>query len=207
MSMSTGDIHELTLDDTLYRFRTPRVHDTAKLRRVLTLQRVRRPDPIEFLVAARAGLTQMAELAGDPEEGARQVELLERFHELMKPTDEDELEEVDPVRRAEHFNKLEDERKEQLQAIYPDVHAIEANLERHHPPYAELKADRDYWDDVSRIEVVRLLLVGIGEGRVVPGEDGLMAEGSYQMIPRDHRMPLATFAYRLLAPREDERKN
>lgn len=207
MSTSVKDIHTKVLGDTSYRFRSPAVHDSAKLRRTLTLQRVRRPDRIEFLVASRVGIKAMAEKAGEIEEGDRQLALVEEFHELSVPVKEDDLDEIDPVRRAALLKEKEEERKARLQEIYPEVHAIEANLERHHPPYAELKADVEYWDAISRIEVVRLLLVEIDGEPVVPDEDGIMAESAYLAIDRNHRVSLATMAFGLLSISEKQRKN
>lgn len=207
MSVSTKDHHDCPIGEKTYRFRTPRVHDSARLRRSLALQQVRCPDAVEFLVAGRVGIEQMAAAAGEQQEGARQVELFEEFHRLLKPTVEDELEEVDPVRRAEELERREQERKERLSAIYPEVHAIEANLERHHPPYAELRADRGYWEDVSRVEVVRLLLSYIGTSKMPRDENGFLTEEAYGLIPKKHRIPLATFAFGLMSPSETQRKN
>ncbi len=205
--MSDPVLHSCHIGAAIYWFRSPDVYDPARARRVLTLQRVRRPSQQEFEIAALEGIEKIAELAGDVNEGARQRQLLERFYELLKPIDENDLEEPDIEARAALLAQRQKERSEEIAAIYPEASAIQATLERHWQPYAELQADREYFDDVSRIDIVRLLLVKIGVGAVARGDDGLMSEAAYQMIPREHRVPLSTFAFRLLAPDESQRKN
>lgn len=208
MISSTNDLHECRLGETSYWFRTPDVYDPAKARRVLTRQRVRRPAPHEFQVAAMAGVAALAEVVGDAAEGQRQRALLEDWYRLIVPTDENEIDEPDLMARGEELLRLEQTRNAAMQAIYPDIAAIEANLERHWPPYAELLADRSFWDDVSRIEIVRLLLSRVGAVAPPRDDEGLMAQSAYQtLLPPEHRVPLATFAFRLLAPSESQRKN
>ena len=85
--------------------------------------------------------------------------------------------------------------------------AIEAVLERYWPPFAELLADRRYWDDLSQITVVRLLLEKIGETPVKRSPDGMMTEAAYAELPKSVIPALAGFAATLIAPDEDERKN
>lgn len=207
MTASINDRPSTTIGDVEYVLRTPAVHDGPRLRRTLTRQRVRRPNRTEFLVAAREGVRQMAVLASDPEEGARQAELVERWHSLLDPLDEDTLEQADPVERAAEHATREAERVAALTALAPEIRAIEANLERHFQPYAELKADRDFWDDVSRIEVVRLLLVSAGGTVLQRDEDGLLTDEAYRSIPSAHRAALATFAFGLISVSETQRKN
>lgn len=205
--VALAELHPLTLGKTAYLFRTPDVYDPARARRLLTRQRVRRPSPYEFRIAATAGVEAMAAAANQAEEGARQVALLERWYELSAPTDPDQIDEPDFERRAQIVREREEARKAEMVPLYPAIAAIEANLERHWPPYAELLADREYWDDVSRIDMVRLLLVA-RDGQDLPrDDDGLVTQAAYAAIARDHRVPLATFAFGLLAPDEAQRKN
>lgn len=207
MLMSVKDLHRAEIGGCEYWLRTPDVYDPAKMRRVLTRQGVRRPDPVELRVAALAGVAAMAEAVGDPSEGERQKALLEEWYEASKPLDEDELDEPDFELRATELARLKAEQTKSIARLWPQVAAIEANLERHYPPYRELLADREYWDDVSRIEIVRLLLVRRADAPLPRDEDGLMTPAAYQAIPREHRLPLATFAFRLLAPGETQTKN
>lgn len=207
MLASVKDLHPFVVEDVRYAFRTPTLYDPARIQRSLTLQRVRRPIPLEFKVAAIAGLAALGKATGDPAEAERQQSIVERHFELMKPTDEDDIDEPDFKARAVELGEREAARLGEIAALRADVMAIEATLERHWPPYAELVADRDYWDAISRIEIVRLLLQEVGGVPVRKDADGLMSAEAYAAIPTAHRLPLATFAFRLLAPGETQRKN
>lgn len=215
--MSVNDLHECALPDgaggvTSYWLRTPTVYDPAKARRLLARQRVRRPGAHEFQVASLAGVRALAEVISDPAEGERQKALLEQWYGLLVPLREEDIAEPDLEVRAAELTRLEGERAAAMQQIFSTVSAIEANLERHWPSYAELLADRNYWDDVSRIEIVRLLLVRIGHngspgGELPRDDEGLLTGAAYQAIPPEHRVPLATFAFALLTPGASQRKN
>lgn len=208
MTVSVNDQHHLTLGDTTYWLRTPTPYDMPRMRRLLGRQGIRRPTPNELRVAALAGIASMATAVGDAAEGEVQQAIIEDWYRLSAPTDENDIEEPDGEKRAVELARREAERKAALQAIYADVAAIEANLERHHPPYAELVADGRYWDDVSRIDVVRLLLIRTDPGGVLPRDRDDLVEGAvYQAIPEAHRFDLATFAFALLAPGDAQRKN
>ena len=155
-----------------------------------------------------AGLMAMAETAAAAAEGERQRAVIERWYELMPPLDENDFDEPDQERRHAEMAGREAERRDERAALYADVMAIEANLERHFPPYAELIADLRYWDDVSRIDAVRLLLVRIGDDGHLPRDrDDLVDAGVYQALPEGDRVQLATFAFTLLTPSEASRKN
>lgn len=207
MVANTKETQACPIGGVNYLFRTPDVYDPARARRVLTRQRVRRPALDEFRVAAIAGVGALAVAVGEPAEGQRQRELLEDWYRLMKPIDEDDLDEPDLERRAAELAQLKAAREAELQDIFPQIAAIEANLERHWQPYAELKADRDFWDDVSRIDIVRLLLVSIDGRTLARGDDGLIGQDAYQRIDKGHRLALAQFAFGLLEPDETTRKN
>lgn len=207
MTVSVNDLHELRLGAVLYQLRTPTVYDPAKMRRLLSRQGVRRPLPNELRVAALAGIAQMAERVGDPAEGEQQAATIEEWYRLLVPTDENDVPEPDGEKRAAIVAEREAERKARIADLYADVAAIEANLERHHPPYAELVADGNYWDDVSRIDAVRLLLARI-DGQVLPRDrDDMVEPAVFQAIPPADRFQLATFAFALLTPGEAQRKN
>ena len=201
------DLHPLEIDGTAYAFRTPTLYDTARLERTLTLQRVRRPSLNEFRVAALAGVAALAEAVGNLEEGERQAEAIEAWYPTLTPTDEDEIDEPDLEARGLELLRLETERAAEQRRLYPLVTAIEANLERHWPAYAELVADRKYWDAVSRIEIVRLLLVRASGAELARDGDNLLSAAAYKALTRRHRAQLATFAFGLLAPSETQRKN
>lgn len=203
----SNNLHPCTAGGTEYLFRAPTVYDSAKMRRLLARQRVRRPALVELRVAAMAGVAAMADAAGEPQEGLRQKELVEDWYRLLEETNENDIDEPDFEKRAAELTALETERKKKLAEIYPQIAAIEANLERHHTPYAELIADQGYWDDVSRIEIVRLLLLCRDKVTMGRDEEDMLTEIEYQSIPKNHRMQLATFAFRLMAPDESQRKN
>lgn len=205
--LRAGEIRVEEIGGRRYGLRAPDLHDPARARRILTRQGVRRPSLTEFKVASLQGIEKIAEQAGEVAEGARQRETLERWYELLVPVDEDALEEPNPIERAKAAMHMEAERQRSIVAIYPDVQAIEATLERHWPPYAELLADRTFWDDVSRIEIVRLLLVEADGAKLPRDDEGMLTEDAYRAIPRAHIMPLATAAFRLLSPDEAQRKN
>lgn len=207
MVASVTEQHCCELDGDQYWFRTPTVYDLPKMRRVLGRQGLRMPQPQELQVAALAGIVALGEMAGDPVEAARQKGVMEEWYRLIEPTKEDDVDEPDFELRAAEVARLESERLGELAKIYPEVAAIEANLLRHWPVYSELCADKTYWDDVSNIEVVRLLLVRIGSGAALAGPDGMLPEETFQCLPRAHRLPLARFATQLLVPTEHEEKN
>lgn len=217
MTISVNDQHHLTLGDTIYWLRTPTPYDMPRMRRLLGRQGVRRPLPNELRVAALAGIAGMAAAVGDAAEGEAQQAIIEDWYRLSVPTDENDVEEPDGEKRAAEVERREADRKARMKAIYPDVAAIEANLERHHSPYAELVADGRYWDDVSRIDAVRLLLMRtepVGRKITDPAppplprdRDDLVEAAVYQSIPDAHRFDLATFAFALLAPTDAQRKN
>lgn len=207
MTANTSDTLTCPIGGVVYSFRTPDVYDPARARRVLTRQRVRRPSIEEFRVAALAGVAALAAAVNDPGEGQRQRALVEDWYQLLKPIDEDEIDEPDLELRAAEVARLKAEREAELQDIFPQIAAIEANLERHWQPYAELLADRNFWDDVSRIDIVRLLLVSIDGRTLARGEDGLLRQDVYQSIEKGHRLALAQFAFGLLEPDETTRKN
>lgn len=205
--VSLSALHPVTLDGTAYVFRTPDIYDPARARRLLGRQGVRRPGPMEFRVAAQAGVTALAETAGDPAEGARQAALLDDWYALSEPIAEDDIDEPDLDLRTAELARRRAEQTAGQHAIWAQIAAIEANLERHWMPYAELKTDRVYWDDVSRIDLVRLLLVSRDGAVLLRDDDGLVTQSLYASIKAAHREPLATFAFRLLAPDETQRKN
>lgn len=205
--VALADLHSCTLGELAYVFRTPDVYDPARARRLLTRQRVRRPSPFEFRMAGLGGLRAMAAAVSDDAEGERQAALLEEWYDLVEPVDEDSIDEPDFEARAAIVAEQEAIRTARRRELIGPVMAIEANLERHCPAYAELKADREFWDDVSRIDMVRLLLISAG-GRLLPrDDDALVTQAEYKAIPPDHRIPLATFAFGLLAPGGPQRKN
>lgn len=206
MTTSIPDL-DCPLGGRAYRFRAPDVYDPARARRFLTRHKVRRPSLTEFRVVALAGVEALARQVGDEDEGLRQQAVLSEWYELIEPVSEDDIDEPDFELRAVELAAREEERKARQAALQAQAMMIEANLERHWPPYAELLADRQFWDEVSRIDVVRLLLETIDGTPVRRDGDGLMTEAAYQAIPADHRLALATFAFRLLAPDETARKN
>ncbi len=190
-----------------YGFRTPTLYDPAKARRVLTRQGIRLPSTLELQVTAKAGILKVGEASGDTAEGLRQAQVLEDFYAAVIPVDENDIDEPDPVLRGEEYAQRETERQALVTELYPQAMAIEATLRRHYPPYAELVADRDYYDDISRIEMVRLLLVS-RDGVDLPRDDeGLLTQAAFESLPKGHRMPLASVAFGLIAPGETQRKN
>lgn len=207
MTHSTTDLHPLTLGSARYWLRTPTPYDLPKMRRVLARQGVRRPSANELRVAALAGIEQMAALTGAAAEGEAQQDIVTRWYELLAPIDENDVDEPDGEKRAAIVAEREAERQAGIGAIAADVLAIQANLERHHPPYRELVADQDYWDDVSRIDAVRLLLVKSDSATFARDDQDMVASAAYLALPDGDRFALATFAFTLLAPAETQRKN
>ena len=209
---SVKDLHEHVIDGMRYRFRTPTCFDLPRLRRTLTRQGLRRPQHEEFRIASIAGIVALATAIGDPAEGERQKELIKRWYELLEPIREEDIDEPDLEARAAELERLKAERRADQLEIFAEVAAIEANLSRHWPPYAELLADRTYWDEISAIEIVRLLLVKRAKGddpeeTMLRDPDGLLTDRAFQSLPKKHRRALADFATGLLAPDEAEIKN
>jgi hypothetical protein len=200
-------LHCCALDGTDYFFRTPTPFDLPAMRAVLTRRRVRRPTQAEFRVAALAGIKALGELADDAAEADRQQGVMEEWHRLMAPIVEDEIDEPDQELRAAEFERLVGEREEAQVALVSDVSAIEANLGRHWQPYADLLADMKFWTEVTAIEVVRTLLVKIGDQVQPLDENEALRFDAFQAIPLDHLPALEAFARALLMPTETERKN
>lgn len=207
MLPSAKELHRCEVGDDSYWFRTPTVFDLPRMRRDLTRQGVRRPQLHEFRIASLAGLAALGEQVGEPEEAARQQGLVEQWYELLVPLREDDIDEPDQEKRLVLLGEQLTERATAQQAILSEFVAIEANLERHWPPFAELLADRRYWDDVSAIMVVRLLLRKCGEVPLGRDADGLLSETAYLALPDAARPALGAFATELLAPGETQRKN
>lgn len=207
MIASVKDEYDLKLGGATYWLRAPSPYDLPKMRRLLTRQGVRRPTPTDLRVAALAGIEQMSKATGEVEEGERQRDVIERWYELMPAVDENDVDEPDGEKRAAIIAERTAERRAEATAIYPDVAAIEANLERHHPAYRELVADGRYWDDVSRIDAVRLLLTRTNAGVLPRDHDDLVEVGVYMAIPEADRFRLATFAFELLSLSDIRRKN
>lgn len=208
MLASTKDLHDCTLGGRTYWFRTPGVYDLPKMRRVLRKQGVRRPDRTEMRICAQIGIRRVAEAGGWPEgEGDRQADVIGQWYELMTPPDENLIDEVDLDKRAAILAQLEAARQAEIAALYPEVLAIEAALERHWPAYADLAADATYWDELSRIDAVRVLIERIDDAQVRKDGEGLAEQAAYLAIPPEHRLALGTFALALLAPSETQRKN
>ena len=207
MTVSAKDQHDLTLGNTTYWLRSPTPYDLPKMRRMLTRQGVRRPTQNELRVAALAGVSAMAEATGMVEEGERQQALVEQWYALLPPIGENDIDEPDGEKRAVELARRQAEREAEMTALYADIMAIEANLERHHPPYRELIADGRYWDDVSRVDAVRLLLVRTDAGPLPRDGDDMLDAAVFMAIPEADRLQLATKAFTLLTPTEAQRKN
>lgn len=207
MIQKPNELHRCELGDEEYWLRTPTVFDVPRLRRELTRQGVRRPQLQEFRIAALAGIAALGEAAGEPEEAAQQRAVMKQWYALLTPISEDEIEEPDLVQRGEILQQQLEQHASERTAIISEVLRIQANLERHWPPYADLIADRRYWDDVSQIMAVRVLLRRRGLIKLECGADGLLSEAAYLRLPQGDTGPLATFASALLAPDEAQRKN
>jgi hypothetical protein len=204
---SVKGMNKLELGDATYWFATPSVYDMPKLRRRLTLEGVRLPTRADFEAAAIAGVRALAVAAEEAEEGERQVDLIERFYRAIVVTDEDDIDEPDIEKRFALFKEREETRRAELAAVTPEVLLIQANLDRHWPAWRELRADENYWTEVSRIDTVRLLLTHVGDLDLARDKDGWITEAAYAALPDEHLAPLGTFAMGLLAPTETERKN
>ena len=207
MIQKPNELHRCELGDEEYWLRTPTVFDVPRLRRELTRQGVRRPQLQEFRIAALAGIAALGEAAGEPEEAARQGAVMEQWYALLTPISEDEIEEPDLVKRGEILQQQLEQHASERTVIISEVLRIQANLERHWAPYADLVADRRYWDDVSQIMAVRVLLRRRGLVKLECDADGLLSEAAFLELPRDAVTPLAKFAEALLVPDEAQRKN
>ena len=207
MSMSVNDMHRCAIGEADYWFRTPTAFDAPRIRRQLTRQGVRRPHETEIRIIALAGIDALAKAADDPAEGERQKAVMEEWYTLVEPVREDDIDEPDFEKRAVLLAERERERLGRMGELLPEATAIEANLSRHWPPYAELLADRAYWDEISQIEVVRLLLARIGAADILRDADGMMTDAAYVALPAAHKPVLSAFASRLMMPDEATRKN
>lgn len=207
MLARVSDLHQCTIGDSDYWFRTPDAYDLPTLRHALTRRGVRRPMQVEIRVAASAGIKALGDLAGDAAEAARQEAVMQDWYRLLVPITEDEIDEPDLDARATELARMQQEQQDACMAIAAEVAAIEAMLARHWPPYAELLADRALFDDLSQIEIVRQLLVRRGDVVLARDVDGRMAGAAFQSIPKPHYPVLSAFATRLLVPDEELEKN
>lgn len=204
---SASDMHLKEIGDKKYRFRTPNLYDLPKMRMRLRKEGVRRPQMAEYEAAALAGVAAMADATGEAQEGERQSAMIERWYQMAVPTDENDLDEPDFELRAAELERLEAARRGEVAKLYPEILMIEANLDRHFAPWRDMRADAEYYDEISRIDSVRLLLREI-DGRKLPiDKDDLIIEQVYGMIEETHRMMLGTFALQLLVPSEAEKKS
>lgn len=208
MLASIDDLHARTLGGVTYWFRTPDCYDLPRIRRMLTKQGVRRPDRTEMRICAQLGVRRLAESGEWPDgEADRQVDMIDRWYKLLRPLDENDLDEPDQEKRAAQLAALQAERQKDMAALWPEISGIEAMLDRHWPAWSDLRADSQYWDEISRIDTVRVLIARIDDKPVPRDPDGLMRSEAYLDIPAEHRVPLATFAMGLLTPTESQRKN
>lgn len=207
MTAMPEETHPCPVGGTTYLFRTPTLYDPAIIRRQLTRQRVRRPGRMELNIAALHGLAMLAEAVDDVAEGERQQAVLREWHKLLEPIDEDQIDEPDLEARAAEVARQDAVRKARLLELQAEVAAIEATLERHWQPYAELLADRTYWDEIAQIETVRLLLIRADERELLRDKDGLLTSAAYRSVPAEHRGALAHFAFGLMSLDETQRKN
>lgn len=204
---SISDIHVKTIDGKAYEFRTPTLYDLPKMRQRLRKEGVRRPLLEEYRAASLAGVAAMADATGEALEGERQSDLVSRWYEISIPLSENDLDEPDFEKRAAELAAREEERRAEIVKLYPEMVMIEANLDRHFPPWRDLRADADYYDEISRIDAVRLLLRGIDETRLPIDREGLVVEAAFGLVPDNHRMDLGTFSLGLLVPTEAEKKS
>ena len=125
------------------------------------------------------------------------------------PLREDDIDEPDQDKRLVLLAEQQAERSAAQLAIISTFMAIEANLERHWPPFAELVADRRYWDELSKIMAVRLLLSKRGSVALErEGQDRLvLSDAAFLALPQADMLALVAFAEGLLAPGETQRKN
>lgn len=204
---NASDMHLKKIGDREYWFRAPTLYDLPKMRRRLRKEGVRRPQMDEYRAAALAGVAAMADATGEAQEGERQSALIDRWYQLAVPTDENDLDEPDFEKRAAQLESLEKARRGEIAKLYPEILLIEANLDRHFAPWRDMRADADYYDEISRIDSVRLLLREI-DGRKLPiDKDDLIIEQSYGLVDEEHRMMLGTFALQLLVPSVAEKKS
>lgn len=209
MLPNTRELHACEVGDETFWFRTPTSFDLPRMRRQLTREMIRRPQLHEFKIASLAGIMALGEQVGEPEEAERQRGVIEQWYELLVPLREDDIDEPDQDKRLIELAEQQAERSAAQLAIIGEFMAIEANLERHWPPFAELLADRRYWDELSKIMAVRLLLSKRGSMVLErEGQDRLvLSDAAFLALPNAAMLTLVTFAESLLAPGETQRKN
>lgn len=204
---TSAETHAVTVGGSNYVLRTPTVFDVAAMRRRLTLHGARRPTLTEFRLTALAGTRELARLAGEPAEGERLCGLISDWYELLPEIVEDDIDEIDQEKRRLLLDAQKAERHAARSALLPSLLAIEATLDRHWSDWRALQADREYYDEVSRIDCVRLLLLSIDGDVLERQAEGLISERLYERVLPAHRLELGTAALALLAPTETERKN
>lgn len=206
MLPSIKELHRCEVGDEEYWLRTPTVFDLPRMRRDVSII-ARRPVLHEFKIASLAGIAAIGELVDEVEEAERQRGVIEQWYEMLVPLREDDIDEPDQEKRTVLLIAQQAERHEAQVAILGEVAAIEANLERHWPPFAQLSADRRYRQDVENIMVVRLLLRKRGTVTLGRDAEGLLAEEAYLALPDAALPALQAFAEALLVPGETQRKN
>lgn len=200
-------LHVCAIDDRIYHFRTPTPFDLPNLSSALTRRRVRRPQLLEFKIVSLAGIDALGEMAEDPAEAIRQRGVIERWYELLEPISENDIDEPDFEARAAELARLQEEQAQARGKIFAEVTMIEANLARHFQPYADLLADRALYDQTTKIQVVRLLLVKRDGAKLPLDEHDMLAFPAYGEIPRADLPALEAFANGLLLPSGDREKN
>lgn len=184
-----------------YTFRVPTVFDRKRLRRAVASQKAVVHAPDEIQVYLKEGLTAIYEEAGDPDEAARCIGVVDALYEKSEQAE---------IMAAEGL-EMPDGWTDEVNALARDVREIELVVKRHYQPYAELLADVDFAREIMGLEAIRMCLLEIvkGEGEAAVrhafGQTG-PTDAQFSLIPDAHQITLAQKALSLFSPTGDAEK-
>lgn len=175
----------------LYTFRVPTVFDRKRLRRAVASQKAVVHSADEISVVLKEGLTAIYDEAGDPEEAARCIGVVDGLYERAEQAE---------IMAAEGL-EMPEGWTDEVNEMARDVREIELVVKRHYQPYAELLADVDFAREIMGLEAIRMCLVEMKVGVTFTdiGSTGL-TDGQFSLIPDAHQISLAQKALSLFSP-------
>lgn len=195
-----------------YVVRVPDIYDQAELRRRIKARGGKVLDPSVMASKLRRGVEAIFREQGEEEEADRYLKVLDDL------VDRSEIIAGYQVAGDEVPQDLIDE----VVALSEDADEIATVVARAYAPYAAAIADSDYWQDLMKIEMIRMLVTRIGEPWDHPdkgtgehvlwrakreGRARLLPVEALQDIPQGHLASLQMEIMGLFAPGEVQVKN
>lgn len=182
-----------------YYLRAPSYIDRARVKRAVIAQGGRFVRAAEQAQVLRDGIRQIYEQAGDPDEGERLVAVLDEHQAAREAAAVQAL--AGPMTQDSLM-----ETAESLPEPSPELLEVVRIVERHYPPYARLRADAEFLEELMGYESLRLLLLGDSKSGDYPRDGESVAAAAMERINADHVLGLTHRAMRLFQPSEEDKK-